>query len=88
MYAVNNIFIKIIVFIIHFFSGLGYIVGSETAKLAGSWHWALRVTPGLGIIAVLLLVVVLVDPERGQSECSGHMETTPWSEDIKAIIHT
>ncbi|CAH0563335.1 unnamed protein product [Brassicogethes aeneus] len=67
-------------------SGLGYIVGSETAQLAGSWHWALRVTPALGIVAVLLIIFVLEDPERGHSEGSGHMETTPWLEDIKVIV--
>ena len=37
-------------------SGLGYIVGSETAKAMGSWHWGLRVTPGLGVAAVLLII--------------------------------
>ena len=36
-------------------SGLGYIVGSETAKAMGSWHWWLRVKPGLGVVAVLLM---------------------------------
>lgn len=68
------------------FSGLGYIVGSETAKLLGSWHWALRVTPGLGAIAVALIIFCLDEPERGQSEGSGHMESTSWWEDIKEIV--
>ncbi|KAG5885345.1 hypothetical protein JTB14_014363 [Gonioctena quinquepunctata] len=67
-------------------SGLGYIVGSETAKAAGQWQWALRVTPALGVAAVILIIFVLSDPERGQSECSGHMEATPWLEDIKDIV--
>ncbi|XP_076269936.1 lysolipid transporter protein spinster isoform X2 [Rhynchophorus ferrugineus] len=69
-------------------SGLGYIVGSETAKMAGSWHWALRVTPGLGVIAVVLIVFFLKEPERGASEGSGHMESTSWIEDLKHIIKT
>lgn len=68
-------------------SGMGYIIGSETAKALGQWQWALRVTPALGIIAVVLIVFILEDPERGQSEGSGHMEATPWTEDIKDIIH-
>ncbi|KAL1497452.1 hypothetical protein ABEB36_008423 [Hypothenemus hampei] len=67
-------------------SGLGYIIGSETAKLLGSWHWALRVTPGLGLIAVFLIIVFLNEPERGASEGSGHMEATSWIEDLKEII--
>ncbi|XP_030759175.1 protein spinster-like [Sitophilus oryzae] len=59
-------------------SGLGYIVGAETAKLFGKWHWALRVTPGLGAIAVVVIVFFLKEPERGASEGSGHMEATSW----------
>ncbi|XP_019880843.2 protein spinster isoform X2 [Aethina tumida] len=67
-------------------SGLGYIVGSKTAQAIGSWQWALRVTPVLGLIAVLLILFVLEDPERGQIEGSGHMETTPWIEDVVDIV--
>ncbi|XP_066246696.1 protein spinster isoform X1 [Euwallacea similis] len=67
-------------------SGLGYIVGSEFAKLLGSWHWALRVTPALGLVAVLAIFGFLEEPERGASEGSGHMEATSWWEDIKEII--
>ncbi|KAG8272654.1 hypothetical protein J6590_037950 [Homalodisca vitripennis] len=29
-------------------SGLGYIVGSETARMTGAWQNGLRVTPVLG----------------------------------------
>lgn len=63
-------------------SGLGYIVGSETAKAFGSWRFALRVTPILGVIAVLLIFVTR-EPERGQSEGSHNMETTSYKEDLK-----
>lgn len=64
---------------------MGYIVGSQTAALMGSWQWALRVTPPLGLIAVLLIVFALKDPERGQSEGSGHLSTTSWKEDLKDL---
>ncbi|VEN36231.1 unnamed protein product [Callosobruchus maculatus] len=68
-------------------SGLGYIVGSETAKaMDNKWQWALRVTPALGLIAVVLILIALDEPERGQSEGSGHMEPTPWTEDVKDIV--
>ncbi|XP_056642586.1 protein spinster isoform X2 [Diorhabda carinulata] len=67
-------------------SGMGYIIGSETADLLGQWQWALRVTPALGVAAVLLILFILNDPERGQSECSTHMEPTPWLEDLKDIV--
>lgn len=66
-------------------SGLGYIVGSETAKFFGSWAWALRVTPILGIVAVVLIALIR-DPERGQSEGSHHMQATSYREDIKDIV--
>lgn len=65
---------------------MGYIVGSETAKLMNSWEWALRVTPILGIVAVLLVYFVLSDPVRGESEGSGHLEATTFKEDIKDIV--
>ncbi|XP_050506344.1 protein spinster isoform X2 [Diabrotica virgifera virgifera] len=67
-------------------SGLGYIVGAKTAELMDQWQWALRVTPPLGFVAVVLVIFILSDPERGQSECSGHMEATPWLEDLKYLI--
>ncbi|XP_058827467.1 protein spinster isoform X1 [Topomyia yanbarensis] len=66
-------------------SGFGYIVGSEMSKLFGSWEWALRVTPVLGIVAVIL-IAMLRDPERGQSEGTHHMEATSYREDIKSVV--
>ena len=53
-------------------SGLGYIVGAETAKATGSWHWGLRVTPIAGVVAVILILLVMIDPPRGESE--GHQD--------------
>ena len=52
-------------------SGLGFIVGSETAKAMGSWHWWLRVTPGLGVVAVLLIIFLVTEPPRGASDGHG-----------------
>lgn len=68
-----------------FRSPFSYIVGSETAKFFGSWHWALRVTPVLALIAVVLLFFI-EEPERGQSEGSAHMETTSYVEDVKDVV--
>lgn len=65
-------------------SGLGYIIGSETASYFGSWHWALRVTPILAAIAVALLMFI-EEPERGASEGSSNMEATSYWEDVKDI---
>ncbi|PSN36607.1 Protein spinster [Blattella germanica] len=65
-------------------SGLGYITGSETASASGSWRWGLRVTPIMGLIAVLLIIFVMVDPERGRSEGSG-LAPSSWTTDLKAL---
>ncbi|CAG9774096.1 unnamed protein product [Ceutorhynchus assimilis] len=67
-------------------SGLGYIVGAKTAQWLGSWHWALRVTPVLGVVAVIAIIIFLHEPERGASEGSTHMETTSWTKDIGDIV--
>uniref|UniRef100_A0A2Y9D1M0 Major facilitator superfamily (MFS) profile domain-containing protein n=1 Tax=Anopheles dirus TaxID=7168 RepID=A0A2Y9D1M0_9DIPT len=66
-------------------SGLGYIVGAKMASLMNSWVWSLRVTPVLGAIAVVL-IVMLREPQRGQSEGSHNMQATSYTEDIKAIL--
>ena len=66
------------------YSGLGYITGSETARITGSWRWGLRVTPVMGAIAVLLIIFVMQDPPRGESEGSD-LTPTSWTVDLKAL---
>lgn len=68
------------------YSGLGYIVGSETAKALGQWQWALRVTPVMGGIAVLLILFVVKDPVRGESEGRSHLVPTSWGQDLRLLI--
>ena len=67
------------------FSGLGYIMSSQVALATGSWRWGLRVTPGFGYLCVLLIVLVLKDPQRGQSE-GINMRTTSWWSDLKYLF--
>ncbi|XP_073995498.1 lysolipid transporter protein spinster isoform X2 [Rhodnius prolixus] len=67
-------------------SGLGYIVGSETARMASAWQWGLRVTPVLGAVAVILIAFLMVDPPRGESDGNTGMESTTWKEDINALL--
>lgn len=71
--------------LIGFLSGLGYIIGSETARMLGTWHWGLRVTPLLGMLAVLMILFLMEEPERGQSEGFSHLTTTSWSEDVMLL---
>ncbi|KAJ8250937.1 hypothetical protein GJAV_G00214960 [Gymnothorax javanicus] len=68
-------------------SGLGYIAGSKVDDVAKDWHWALRVTPGLGLIAVLLLLVVVKEPKRGAIEARPEhtLQRTSWVTDIRAL---
>uniref|UniRef100_A0A182QTS6 Major facilitator superfamily (MFS) profile domain-containing protein n=1 Tax=Anopheles farauti TaxID=69004 RepID=A0A182QTS6_9DIPT len=66
-------------------SGCGYIVGAKMASVMNSWVWSLRVTPVLGAIAVVL-IVMLREPQRGQSEGTHNMQATSYTEDIKAIL--
>merc|ERR1719192_2474260 len=63
-------------------SGLGYIVGAETAKVAGDWHWGLRVTPIVGVAAVILILLVMIDPPRGESEGHQDLQAQSYKEDI------
>ncbi|XP_067866178.1 protein spinster homolog 1-like isoform X3 [Heterodontus francisci] len=68
-------------------SGLGYILGSGVMKLTGDWHWAMRVTPCMGLLALLLLIFLVPNPPRGASE--GHMDSphsrTSWLQDLKYL---
>ncbi|XP_062382671.1 protein spinster homolog 1 isoform X2 [Sardina pilchardus] len=68
-------------------SGLGYIVGSKVDDIAGDWHWALRVTPVLGVVAVLLLMLVVQEPNRGAIEAHPEhtLHRTSWLADMQAL---
>ncbi|XP_034034882.1 protein spinster homolog 3 isoform X2 [Thalassophryne amazonica] len=69
-------------------SGLGYITGSSVAALTGDWHWALRVTPILGVVGLLLLVILCPNPPRGAAETHGQGVSTQstYSEDVKYLL--
>lgn len=66
-------------------SGLGYITGGETARLTGTWHWGLRVTPILGVVAIVLILTLIRDPARGEKEGGDHIASTSWLDDIKDL---
>jgi len=46
------------------------VIGGGLASVFGDWQWALRGTPILGIVAVVLIIFVMVEPPRGEAE--GH----------------
>lgn len=66
-------------------SGLGFIVGSVVANALGSWRWGLRVTPILGAISVLLVLIVVQEPKRGVAEGSKLKPTSYW-DDVKYLV--
>nr|CAB3266535.1 protein spinster homolog 1 [Phallusia mammillata] len=73
-------------------SGLGYIVGSGAAQGFGSWHWALRVTPALGVLTMILMMVIIPNPKRGAMETktetlpSCEEESSSYLDDLKYIF--
>ncbi|XP_021357879.1 protein spinster homolog 1-like isoform X3 [Mizuhopecten yessoensis] len=67
-------------------SGMGYIVGSNVAKALGAWQWALRVTPVLGLVCVVLILVVLKEPKRGMSEGGVTLQNTSYFTDLKEVV--
>ncbi|XP_037560930.2 protein spinster-like [Dermacentor silvarum] len=67
-------------------SGLGYIVGASVAEALHGWYWALRVTPVLGAVAVLLVLFVLREPLRGASEGATTMGPSTLKDDLFSLI--
>ncbi|CAG0913531.1 unnamed protein product [Notodromas monacha] len=65
-------------------SGLGYITGSKMREMFGAWQWSLRVTPAMGMLAIIFIIFFMDDPPRGESE-GAHLQTTSWGQDIKAL---
>ena len=51
-------------------SGLGFIVGSGVAQAFADWRWAMRITPPIGAVCVLVLVLFFKEPKRGGADGS------------------
>ncbi|XP_077403094.1 sphingosine-1-phosphate transporter SPNS2 isoform X1 [Vanacampus margaritifer] len=68
-------------------SGLGYILGTGAKLAGGDWHWALRVSPVLGMTAAALILLFVPEPKRGSADqMGGRIKTrTSWLCDMKAL---
>ncbi|TNN64730.1 Protein spinster 3 [Liparis tanakae] len=69
-------------------SGLGYITGAGVAHVTGDWRWALRITPILGVVGLVLLVFLCPNPTRGAAETHGAGVTgeSSYLEDVKYLL--
>jgi MFS family permease len=67
-------------------SGLGYIVGSKVAEAFNCWQWALRVTPVLGVLCSILVMVVIVEPPRGASDGGILLQKTSFLSDVTYLV--
>jgi len=67
-------------------TGLGYIVGSEVAANVNDWRWGLRVTPFMGLIAIIAIIFLLVDPPRGASDGSRLSPDRTPIEELKGLL--
>jgi MFS family permease len=56
-------------------SGLGYIVGSNIASAFNDWRWALRFGSPLCFISIILLLILVNEPKRGEAEGSMSSES-------------
>ncbi|MGH0161318.1 UNVERIFIED_CONTAM: hypothetical protein FKN15_062952 [Acipenser sinensis] len=62
-------------------------MGSNMEHITGDWHWALRVTPALGLLAVVALLLVVKEPLRGavESRPEQTLVHTSWLSDIREL---
>jgi len=62
-------------------SGLGFAVGNAPSY----WRTGLRITPGLTFLAAFLILILLYDPPRGESEGITTTKKSSYMEDLKYI---
>ncbi|XP_015994284.2 protein spinster homolog 2 isoform X2 [Rousettus aegyptiacus] len=84
----RTLMLSVFYFAIPLGSGLGYITGSSVKQAAGDWHWALRVSPIMGMITGTLILVLVPATKRGHADqLGGQLKArTSWLRDMKALI--
>ncbi|XP_009948770.1 PREDICTED: protein spinster homolog 3 [Leptosomus discolor] len=71
-------------------SGLGYVLAASMADVTGDWHWAFRVTPCMGGLALVLLILLV--PHRIPRRIAAHRALsisgtirTTWCQDVLSL---
>uniref|UniRef100_A0A4X2M2Y9 SPNS lysolipid transporter 2, sphingosine-1-phosphate n=1 Tax=Vombatus ursinus TaxID=29139 RepID=A0A4X2M2Y9_VOMUR len=84
----RTLMLSVFYFAIPLGSGLGYITGSSVKQVAGDWHWALRVSPVMGMITGTLILLFVPAARRGHVEqLGGQLKAhTSWLRDMRALI--
>nr|XP_035934283.1 protein spinster homolog 2 isoform X2 [Halichoerus grypus] len=84
----RTLMLSVFYFAIPLGSGLGYITGSSVKQAAGDWHWALRVSPIVGMITGTLILILVPATKRGHADqLGGQLKVhTSWLRDMKALI--
>ncbi|XP_074870226.1 protein spinster homolog 3-like [Carettochelys insculpta] len=57
-------------------SGLGYVLASSVTQAVGHWRWAFRITPCMGAVALILLILLVPDPTQDAAEGHGVQSIT------------
>ncbi|KAM8835528.1 protein spinster homolog 3-like isoform 2-T3 [Synchiropus picturatus] len=81
----QSIMISLFTICMPFGSGLGYIVSSSVASHTGDWRWALRVTPVLVLLGLILLLITCPDLPRGASVDQLTRPGSYW-DDVKYLV--
>ncbi|XP_060115625.1 protein spinster homolog 3-like [Heteronotia binoei] len=71
-------------------SGLGYILSSTMEHATGHWSWGFRVTPCMGVVGLVLLVLLVPESAHRaatkQEENAGeHGENSTWCKDVLSL---
>ena len=91
----RSLVMSIFVIAIPLGSGVGYIAGSSMVKLAssmgwGGWEWALRVTPPIAVLSILLMIFIMPNHiPRGYSDglvADENEEKSSYVEDLKYLM--
>ncbi|XP_015787752.1 protein spinster homolog 1 [Tetranychus urticae] len=67
-------------------SGMGFIVGDLLSRAFGSWKYALRLTPMLGLFSIFLMLIFLEEPQRGQADGASNLVKSTLKTDIRYLI--